>query len=392
MNFPFSVSPHGEYPLYTAIHMFSSDDMALCLLESSAKPGKPNPELGTTPLMLAAMQGRKELVGKLLEKKIKIDARDIYRETALFKAVCSDHLEIVDMLLEKGANPDVKVTIPDFEEPHRDEWGDKPLTVAVWNGSKDMVKLLLETGRVNVNHCCDGESTNIQIAIRDKNETIIKMLMDAGADLTKITHENRNSLHFLAETRSTLMDDELAKMLIEAGCDVSLVDNNNVTPLLSAVHYDKVTLVKRLVQANAPLDLSGNAINVAMDHKHLDIACILIKAGCDISIIRKHNLYTDYRGEFINWLKVQVNNPRDLKVLCRIRIRKLIGITILEKLSTLNLSNNLTDFLILAELDRTDNDYQFPKVTKKPFLGWPKLMEIWEHFEHLIFKILPSFK
>jgi serine/threonine-protein phosphatase 6 regulatory ankyrin repeat subunit B len=63
---------------------------------------------GRTTLMEASTAGRTEIVQMLLEKGADLDVKDDNGKTALMEASTSGRTEIVQMLLEKGADLDVK--------------------------------------------------------------------------------------------------------------------------------------------------------------------------------------------------------------------------------------------------------------------------------------------
>jgi len=61
--------------------------------------------------------------------------REQYGFTPLLQASFDGQLEMVDLLIEAGANIEAG-----------DDWGDTPLNVATWNGNMAVVERLLELG------------------------------------------------------------------------------------------------------------------------------------------------------------------------------------------------------------------------------------------------------
>ena len=140
----------------------------------------------STPLHRACLFGRKEVVKMLLANGADVNAKDEDMMTALSYATTGEDKEIVELLLDKGANL-------------KDEVGPPLLGVS----NKGIVKLLIAEG-VDVN------------AKSDQAET---PLYHAGTGET--------ALHGAASEGYK----EVAGLLITAGADVNAKDNNGKTPL-----------------------------------------------------------------------------------------------------------------------------------------------------------------
>lgn len=63
---------------------------------------------GFQVLMLAALQGHKDICKTLIERKADVNAQDTSGETSLMKAAASGHDEVVNLLLASGADPDAE--------------------------------------------------------------------------------------------------------------------------------------------------------------------------------------------------------------------------------------------------------------------------------------------
>ena len=84
-----------------------------------------------TALRIASKEGHVELVEMLLNNGANVNAKNSYGVTALHIASREGHTDIVAMLLEKGADVNAKTN-----------WGDTALMAASWKGHKEIVKLL----------------------------------------------------------------------------------------------------------------------------------------------------------------------------------------------------------------------------------------------------------
>lgn len=110
-------------------------DILSFLLTKKADPNAKNPSSGITPLMICARKGCSDLLDVLLKsERIKIDAVDNSKKTALFHAAESDseNLNIISRLIEHKAN--INLT---------DSKGKSILIIAIEKGYTETVKFLL---------------------------------------------------------------------------------------------------------------------------------------------------------------------------------------------------------------------------------------------------------
>lgn len=92
---------------------------------------------GSSALMKAAWMGHSEMLEFLLEKGADVNLTDSGSASALLVAVYKGHLEVAILLVEKGAALD-----------QADNGGLTPLMKATANGHLEMVALLLEKGAI----------------------------------------------------------------------------------------------------------------------------------------------------------------------------------------------------------------------------------------------------
>nr|WIK87613.1 ankyrin repeat protein [Oriental turtle dovepox virus] len=139
--------------------------------------------------------------------------------TPLHIACKYDNTEAVKYLVENGCNTKI-VDVMSFT----------PLNYAVYYERVDTVKILLESRCVDPSLCDYKDVSPIMQAIRRNNKNIIKMLLNAGADIKPINE--CYGLHMLA----ALHNKDLLKWLLctISGLEVNSVDNHYV-PLASYV-------------------------------------------------------------------------------------------------------------------------------------------------------------
>ncbi|OAT14139.1 ankyrin repeat-containing protein, variant 2 [Blastomyces gilchristii SLH14081] len=135
----------GAPPSFTLLHLaayFGNLAWAKMLLKHSAAAGIPfrrrtsrKDSYGRTPLFWAATRGHRDVVELLLEHGANINSKDRDKLTALHIAVTGEHKDVVSLLLDRSARIEAKGS-----------YGDTPLIRAIQASSKDIVKLLLEHG------------------------------------------------------------------------------------------------------------------------------------------------------------------------------------------------------------------------------------------------------
>lgn len=134
----------GLTPLLTAL-LYNRDKMAMFLLENEKVDvnvemkvpvtNKPKAKLkGDTALHLAVIMGKEWAVGKLIQRKCHINARNTLLHTPLYIAVDRKKTDIAKMLLENHADPNIS-----------DNFGMTPLHLAARQGNLDLVKYLVES-------------------------------------------------------------------------------------------------------------------------------------------------------------------------------------------------------------------------------------------------------
>ena len=140
------------------------------LLEAGASPDASYDE-GTTALMQAALMGRTEIVGVLLDADAGADpnAANDSGVTALADAASRGHVGIVERLLANGAAPDSNI-----------EGVGTPLLIATVEGHARIVDALLNAGAdPNVENSHGW--TPLRTAEENGNEQIAARLREAGA-------------------------------------------------------------------------------------------------------------------------------------------------------------------------------------------------------------------
>ena len=91
---------------------------------------------GNTPLFFAAWEGRLDMIKYLISKGADINAKNELDWNALMQACVQGHFKVAKFLVDQG------LSINQIGK----EKGATPLILAAWNGSYEVVKLLLYAG------------------------------------------------------------------------------------------------------------------------------------------------------------------------------------------------------------------------------------------------------
>lgn len=189
-----------------------------------------------TPLMRAAWEGDAAITGILLAGGAKVNARATdSQETALMNAVTRGHVEVVQMLLEAGADVTPK-----------NSTGFNAFTSAVAAGNEEVAALLLKSGAKI------GEGahslTPLQFAASAGNVSMIRFLAGQGADVNQGAKQGQQTA-LLSAIYAAQVD--AVKTLIELKANVNTKTKDGDTPLKAAQKGDQEDIIAILKQAGA---------------------------------------------------------------------------------------------------------------------------------------------
>ncbi len=188
---------------------------------------------GESALALAAWRGHKEAVTWLLTQGAKLSPGG-KQWTALHYAVFAGQQDIVNQLLEKGADVNALSTN-----------GSTPLMMAIYEGREDLAKLLLEKG-ANPSLRNEWNDGAMEWAMRYNRPGIAKMVSTAEEYLQAM---NQPKEKWGTPTRSMQSTTELDNLLTMRR---RLVDRNLSTDLI-----DKKIAAERMRAVRAELDKAG---------------------------------------------------------------------------------------------------------------------------------------
>ncbi|XP_034255733.1 ankyrin repeat and SOCS box protein 3-like [Thrips palmi] len=227
---------------------------------------------GWTPLHVAAANDKLECIDVLLEdSRTNPLQRTHSGDTAAELSVISKaSLPVVKRLLENGGRTVMKPFM---------------LHVACYNGSLDVVKLLVSSGcDINV-HEEINEQTPLHRAAEGKRQEVLQYLLSIGAKVN-LGDSSACTPLFEAVQQDSL---ECAKILLQAGAKPNRRTCDGVTPLMMACQKGNCEMVKLLLSFGAKPNLYAKdysmALTLAVHGGWVDIVRILMPLLCHNTVV-----------------------------------------------------------------------------------------------------------
>ncbi len=141
--------------------------------------------------------------------------------------------------------------------------GDTALIRAVVNEHKDIVELLLQEG-ADINTINESRDSALGLAAYLGKIEILETLFALRADILEIEHKNNlgNTPLALASYNG---QSQALEFLIKKGGDIETVNEKGNTPLITAVENNHVDAVKVLLEHNANISTKNNEGLTALD-------------------------------------------------------------------------------------------------------------------------------
>ena len=265
-----------------------TEGMTISVLSKLVQEVNPN-------VLHAAVPDANMIQAQLQKEEHKQQVRAYLTQTSkpLHKAVIQDNQQMVKRLLAAGS---------DIHEI--DEAGMLPLTYAVLLDDQEMATLLLENGAdinrldTNVNfweqlgiwgwgHTVgqEGGWAALHYITATGSEQMLQFLLQHGADVDIKEKEHGNSPIFMAVQVDR---PDMLKILIEAGADLTLNNKIGRTLLHSLAARGKIDYIKLLLENGADIDVGKpgtTPLMTAADLGEDDTMIFLLENGADINIL-----------------------------------------------------------------------------------------------------------
>jgi len=152
---------------------------------------------------------------------------------------------------------------------------------AIYYNLPENVKHLEESIKSN-NHC---EHHSLLYAVSKKLNTVIPLLVAAGADVNETTGQQNWTPIMIAASQNT---NEPCSQLLHAGADITIVDKFGWSPLHYAARYDADITTSLLLAAHACVNQANHdgltPLHIAVVKKSYKIVPLLLQADADVNI------------------------------------------------------------------------------------------------------------
>ncbi|KAJ7112611.1 hypothetical protein C8R44DRAFT_985058 [Mycena epipterygia] len=222
---------------------------------------------GPPPLRLCSEMGYTEGVHLLLKK----DAHEDDIVVALRTASGLGHINIVRLLLEKGANFNAA-----------DGKHGSALQAASAGGHTEIVRLLLENG-ADVNAEGGVYGSALQGASEQGSLEIFRILLEEGADVNMAGGFYGSALQAASRQGSL----EIVRILLKEGADVNAAGGRYGSALQAASYYGSLEIVRLLLESGADLNATGgiygSALQAACEGGVREIVRLLLENGAHVN-------------------------------------------------------------------------------------------------------------
>uniref|UniRef100_A0A8C3VWG9 Ankyrin repeat and death domain containing 1B n=1 Tax=Catagonus wagneri TaxID=51154 RepID=A0A8C3VWG9_9CETA len=266
--------------------------------------------MNRTALHFAVGANRLSAVDFLLNHKARVDVADKHGLTVLHLAAWSGSLEVMLMLVRAGADQRAKnqdgmtalhlaaqsnnvriveyliqdLHLKDLDQP--DEKGRKPFLLAAERGCVEMIEKLTLLNLHTSEKDKEG-NTALHLAAKHGHSLAVQMLLTQWQEINETNELNVSPL----QTATRNGHARLVSFLLRENADLHQKVEPKESPLHLAIINNHVTVVNSLLSAQHDTDILNQRqqtpLHVAADLGNVELVEMLLKAGCDLKVIDK---------------------------------------------------------------------------------------------------------
>ena len=228
-----------------------------------------------TAFFTACRFGLEAAVSKMLDSEdIDVDAATHISTTALIGAASSGQVDIVKLLMSRGA------------DPTKANWYGSALHCAAEAGQCESIKVLLDSG-MNIDLRDKFGRTALHCALQERHILATELLLDMGADPNARKDGEMMLIHEAAEAGD---ERSMRRLLGDVRVDISATTAENMRAFHCAARRGRASIVRMLLEVGDEVDARGGggstALHLAAYWGKEDVVRILIEAGANVNAKR----------------------------------------------------------------------------------------------------------
>ncbi len=230
------------------------------------------PRVATSRLVAAAQANNLEGVKAAIAELDDLTSSSLGGMTAMHWASKNGNVEIIDVLLAAGADPNVGNKV-----------GKRPAALAAENGQLEALQRIVAAGGEIDSRDEIGGTPLLWASALSKNPETVKFLIDSGADVNVIDSNGMTPLIWAAGIGRP----ETVRLLLDNGANTEVVEiHAKETALMRAARIGQPGTVDALVMAKPSLEtknlLGQTALIIACSSGSLDSIRALVDGGADL--------------------------------------------------------------------------------------------------------------
>ncbi|CAF3681618.1 unnamed protein product [Rotaria sordida] len=295
-----AVTKLGSTPFLLASEICDLDVIEACV-EADADldfaPSGPDADnlniTGQTALFMATLKDRVDVVKFLIEKRAQVNVQNRYGVSPLLLCAESGNQELVQALIEAGANVNIAPQGELAEENFLA--GQTPLFGAAKKGHVEICEYLIKNG-ADINAITMTGATPLYTATEEGHLDAVILLIRHGADVNQSPKgQIARDLHIENQTPLLIAcmrnHEGIIRYLIESGANVNVTSERGSSPFLAICQHNNVELARLLIRHGARHDVEAknlydgkiNGLIVAAESGSFDILRLLVDAGLDVN-------------------------------------------------------------------------------------------------------------
>ena len=258
--------------------LHSSPRRALCIQIQRFSQGfrekywEPDEVTSHNAFHCACSFGLKRVVFDMLESRdVDIDSLTHIGTTALIRAASAGHLDMVKLLMSRGA------------DPKKANWYGSALHCAVEAGQCDIVKFILDSG-MDIDFRDDYGRTPLHCVTERRHRSAIKLLLDMGADPNAQAKGGETLIYYAAQNGEERLMQELLR---DGRVNISATTVHGETALHRAAAEDHASIVRMLLGVGVEIDAKNDegctALHLATWEGNQGVVRLLLEAGANVN-------------------------------------------------------------------------------------------------------------